>query len=55
MTVAGRHKQYDNRCILESELQHLTRYKISDGWRERAWLRGRGCSYHKLDIGTASR
>jgi len=33
----------------------LTRHKISDGWRERAWLRVRGCSYHELGIGTASR
>src|SRR6266700_1343994 len=33
----------------------LTRLKISDGWRERAWLRGRGCSYHELGIRTASR
>src|SRR5438046_5949786 len=33
----------------------LTRHKISDGWRERAWLQVRGCSYHKLGIGAASR
>src|SRR4030095_15845756 len=33
----------------------LTRHEISDGWRERAWLQARGCSYHKLDIGAASR
>src|SRR6202040_1937263 len=26
----------------------LTRLKISDRWRERAWLRVRGCSYHTL-------
>jgi len=29
--------------------------KISDRWRERVWLRVRGCSYHRLDIETASR
>jgi hypothetical protein len=29
--------------------------KMSDGWRERVWLRGRRCSNHKLGIGTASR
>ena len=34
---------------------HLTRHKISDGWRERTWLRVRGGSYHKLERGAASR
>jgi len=29
--------------------------KISDRWRERVWPRVRGCSYHMLDIETASR
>src|SRR5437016_2070067 len=29
--------------------------KMSDGGRERAWLRVTGCSYHELDIGAASR
>jgi hypothetical protein len=32
-----------------------SRLKISDGQREKVWLRVRGRGYHKLGIGTASR
>jgi hypothetical protein len=42
-------------CHEEYRRRRLTRHKISDDWRERACLQVRGCSYHKLDIGTASR
>src|SRR5207237_4106213 len=33
----------------------LTRHKMSDGWRERVWLRVRGYSHGKLERGAASR
>ena len=45
-----RQDELDVRCVVI----RLTKHKISDDWRGRAWLRIRGCSYHKLDIRAAS-
>ncbi len=54
MMLAARNRSSVVTCK-ERALNRLTRPKISAGWRDRAWLRGRGGSYHTLDIGAASR
>ena len=41
-------------CATTSRGADLTRHKISDHWRERAWRREKGCRHSTLERGPAS-